>query len=201
MKRYTGLDPVDGSVVGSQPVLVGAGAVVGGAVVGGAVVGGAVVGGAVVGGAVVGGSGSTASVVKVVSAGCPVLVLVVVEAARPGSRVVLVVLVVVVVVVGRVVVVGSHTVVGGGLAVVVPAKARFRPGGGTVGVVGGCAGWRRSGAVRTKLRGPASAHDMLSRRSLARLPSLDAPASLAHLARRFPLAWSHWSRALPAARA
>jgi hypothetical protein len=28
MNRYTGLDPVDGSVVGSQPVLVGAGAVV-----------------------------------------------------------------------------------------------------------------------------------------------------------------------------
>ena len=201
MNRCTGLDPVDGSVVGSQPVLVGAGAAV---VDGGFGPGGLTVGVVVGRGGAVGGLG-----LVVVVAGLVVVLVVVVEAPRGISRVVLVVLVLVVlvvvvcwrvVVVGGRVVVGSHIVVVGGLAVVVPAKARFRPGGGTV--VVGCAGWGRGGAARTKLRGPSSAHGMLWRRSLVHFSSLDALASLAHdLARRFPLAWSHWSRALPAARA
>jgi hypothetical protein len=196
MSRCASLDPVDGSwlppaalVVGSQiVVVVGAPVVVGVVVVDvdvvvgdvvvvvvvvvgrvglGRVVVGAVVGGSVVAGAVVGGSVVGSTLMGGSVVGPQIVAVVASSVSSIPSS--------------------ASSVVPGSPIMVVAGRR----------LVVGWAAWRRTGAVRTTLRGLTLAHSLVRCRSLPPAPSFQALATFAHdLARRRSLAQLPFLQAL-----
>jgi hypothetical protein len=137
-------------VVGSLVVVVDSVVLVGPAVVGGSVVGSTVVGSTVVGGSVVGGSVVGSTVVGGSVVGSQIVVVVTSSVSSVSSSV-------------------SSVVLGSPIMVVAGRR-----------LLVGWAVWRRTGAVRTPVRGRTLAHSLVRCRSLPPAPSFQILANFAH---------------------